>query len=125
MLAQCFGFWMWRQSLARSVLCLMSAECSSNVRGLATNLSDLTVASSQYDIVFCSETLVLDMCPVSELLVPGFSHPVLCRGKMPLARGMAAYIRDNYGAFRQPKFERGCCKMLVFRVCGVREPLCL
>ena len=64
----------------------------SNVWGLAGNLSDLTVASSQYDILFCSETLVSDMRHVSELLVPGFSHPVLlCRGKMPQARGMAAY----------------------------------
>ena len=26
-----------------------------------------------------------------------------------------------YGAFRQPKFECGCCKMLIFRVCGVRQ----
>ena len=28
----------------------------SNVRGLARNLSDLTIASSQYDILLCSET---------------------------------------------------------------------
>ena len=34
---------------------------------------------------------------------------------------MAAYVRDGYGAFRQPKFECGCCEMLVFRVCGVRQ----
>ena len=40
---------------------------------------------------------------------------------MPLAQRMAAYIRDGYGAFCQPKFECGCCKMLVFRVCGVRQ----
>ena len=33
---------------------------------------------------------------------------------------MAAYVRDRYGAFRQPKFECGCCEMLVFMVCGVR-----
>ena len=33
----------------------------SNVRGLAGNLSDLTEASSQHDILFCSETLVSDM----------------------------------------------------------------
>ena len=33
----------------------------SNVRGPAGNLSDLTVASSQYDILLCSETLVSDM----------------------------------------------------------------
>ena len=94
----------------------------SNVRGLAGNLSDLTVASSQYDTLLCSETLVSDMHSVSEVLVPGFCRPfLLCWGKMPRARGMVAYIRDGYGAFRQPKFECGCCEMLVFRVCGVRQ----
>ena len=61
---------------------------------------------------------------MSELLVPGFGRPVLlCRGMMPRARGMAAYVRDGYGAFRQPKFECGCCEMLVFRVCCVRQNL--
>ena len=49
----------------------------SNVRGLARNLSDLTVASFQYDILLCSETLVSDMRHLSELLVPGFCRPVL------------------------------------------------
>ena len=96
----------------------------SNVRGLAGNHSDLTVASSQYDILLCSETLVSDMCHVVEILVPGFGRPVLlCRGKMPWARRMAAYVRDGYGAFCQPKFECGCCEMLVFRVCGVKQNL--
>ena len=84
----------------------------SNVRGLAGNLSDLTVASSQYNILFCSETFLSDMRHVSEVLVPGFCRPVLCRGKMPRARGMAAYVRDGYGAFRESKFECGCCEML-------------
>ena len=103
------------------------ADCRilcSNVRGLAGNLNDLTVSSSQYDILFCSETLVSDMRHVSELLVPSFGRPVmLCRGKMPRALGMAAYVRDGYGTFRQPEFESGCCEMLVFRVCGVRQNL--
>ena len=40
---------------------------------------------------------------------------------MPRARGMAANVRDGYRAFRQPKFECGCCEMLFFRVCGVRQ----
>ena len=75
------------------------AVCSilySNVRGLAGNLSDLTAAASQYDILFCSETLVSDMRHVSELLVPGYGrHVLLCWGKMPRARGMAAYVRDG------------------------------
>ena len=47
------------------------------MRGLAGNLGDLTVASSQYDILLCSETLVSDSSHVSELLVPGFGRPVL------------------------------------------------
>ena len=40
---------------------------------------------------------------------------------MPRARGMVACVRDGYGAFCQPKFECGCCRMLFFRVCGVRQ----
>ena len=96
----------------------------SNVRVLVENLSDLNVASSQYDILLCSETLVSDMRHVSEVLVNGFGRPVLlCRGEMPRARGMAAYVRDGYGAFHQPKFECGCCEMQVFSFCGVRQNL--
>ena len=44
----------------------------SNVRGLAGKLSDLTVVSYPYDVLFCSETLVSDPRYVSELPVPGF-----------------------------------------------------
>ena len=40
------------------------------VRGLAGNLSYLNMASSQYDMLFSSETLVSDMRRVSELLAP-------------------------------------------------------
>ena len=63
----------------------------SNVQGLAGNLSDLTVASSRYDILWSSESLVSDMRHVSELLVPGFGRAVLlCRVRMHRARGMVA-----------------------------------
>ena len=51
----------------------------SNVRGLSGNLSDLAVASSQYDILLCTETLVSDLRHVSELLVPGFGR-LSCAG---------------------------------------------
>ena len=34
---------------------------------------------------------------------------------------MAAYVRDGCGEFRQLKFECGCCEMLFFRVCGMRQ----
>ena len=89
----------------------------SNVRGLSKNLSDVTVASSKYDLLLCFETLVSDRHQISEFLVPGFDHLVLLyRDGMPRERGMAAYV-----AFRQPKFECGCFEMLVFRVCGARQ----
>ena len=113
---------MWRLTLARGVLFAVPAVCRilcSNVRGLAGNLSDLTVASSRHAILLCSETLVSD-AHVSELLVPGFGSPVLlCRGRMPRVRGMAAYVQDGYGAFRQAKFECSCCEMLFFRICNL------
>ena len=47
----------------------------------------------------------------------------LVPGKMPPARGTAAYIQDGYGVFRQPKYECGCCEMLVFMMCGVIQNL--
>ena len=43
-----------------------------NVWGLARNLSDLTVVSSQYDILLCFETLVSYLNHLSEFLVPGY-----------------------------------------------------
>ena len=57
---------MWRLSLALGDLFLLSAEYSGVIgRGLAGNLSDLAVSSSQYDILLGSETLVSDMNHVS------------------------------------------------------------
>ena len=57
------------------------------------------MASSQYDLVLCSEPLLSDRRHISELLVPGFGRPVLlCRDGMPRASGMAAYVHDGYGA---------------------------
>ena len=50
-------------------------------------------------------------------------YEILASSLMPWARGMAAYVRDGYGSFRQSKFECGCCEMLVVRVCEVRQNL--
>ena len=124
MLAWNFGFWMWRLTWAPDVQFLGPAVPGAcNVRGVSKNLSYVTVASSsQYDLLLCSETLVSDRYHISGLLVPEFGRPVLlCRDGMPRARGMAAYVRDGYMECRQPKFECGCCQMLVFRVCGARQ----
>ena len=48
------------------------------------------------------------------------SSCLVVSGKDASVSGMAASLRDGYGAFRQPRFECGCCEMLFFRVCGVR-----
>ena len=57
----------------------------SNVRGLSKNLSNLTVALSQFDIMLYSKTMVSDMRHVSELQVTGFGRPVmLCRDRIYL-----------------------------------------
>jgi len=96
----------------------------SNIRGLSGNLADLTVASAQYDVMLLSETLVSDRRHLSELLIPGFGRPVLLYrdgSGLPRSRGMAAYVRDGFGAYRQNEFECGCCEMLVVRVCGSRQ----
>ena len=67
--------------LRRPVPAVCRILCS-NMRGLSGNLSDLTVASSQYDILLCSETLVSDMRHVPDVLVPGFGRLVLmCRAR--------------------------------------------
>ena len=60
---------------------------------------------------------------VSELLVPGFGRPVLlCRGRMPRARGIAVYVYEmDMEHFAKSSLSVcGYYKMLVFRVCGAR-----
>ena len=67
--------------------CLVPAVCRilcSNVQSLQCtlwlwSLSGLTVAWSQYDILFGCETLVSYMRHVSELVVPWFGRPRLLR----------------------------------------------
>ena len=46
----------------------------SNVRELSKNVLDVTVVSSQYDLLLRSKTLVSDRRQMWELLVPGFSR---------------------------------------------------
>ena len=68
----------------------------SNVRGRSGNISDITVVSSQCDILLCSETFDSHMRHESELLVPGFVRSVLLfRGKIRQVRGMAASVTDG------------------------------
>ena len=90
-----------------------------NIRGLHKNISDLTVASSQYDILLCSETLVSQMRHSSEVLIPSFKKPILFRrDAVPRARGMAIYIRNKYPASHKTNYECGCHEIQVIKVSG-------
>ena len=51
----------------------------SNIRGLYKNIHDLIAVSRQYDILFCSETLVSSRRHPTEVLIPGFKKPTLLR----------------------------------------------
>ena len=104
-------------------LFLLSAEYSAVICGAwPGTYSDLTVALSHSDILLCSETLVSEFRYESCVGVTG-SRIVPGQDDCAGARDMAAYVWDGYAAFRQPKFDCGCCEMLVFRLCGVRQNL--
>ena len=80
------------------------------------------MASSQYDSLLCSKTLVTDRRHISELLVPGFGRPVLvCRDRMILAVGWLHMCEMDMRDLANSNLSLGCCKMLVFRVCGARQ----
>ena len=88
---------------------------------LAGNLSNLTLASSQYDIRLCSETLVSDIRHVSELLVPGFWSPCLIvpgKDALPRPEGWQHTYEMDMEHFANPSLSvvvAKCC-FLVFVV---------
>ena len=92
-----------------------------NVWGLAGNSNDLIMASSQYDILLCSETLGSDMCHVSELPGPLFGRSVVLYRARYL--GLEGWLHTNEMVKEHPKFECGFCKMLVFSDYGERQNL--
>ena len=91
---------------------------SNNVQGLAGNLSDLTMASSQYDILLCSETWGLRYA--LRVGVAGSRIWLSCHvvpvqdASGPMVGGI--HTRWGYGTFHQREFECGCCDMLDFMV---------
>ena len=91
----------------------------SNIRGLHANLNDLIVTSKQFDILFCSETLVSNYRSPKELLIPGFKQPHLIkRNDRYRGQGMAVYIRNGFSASRKTNYECNCLEVLVVKVCG-------
>ena len=92
--------------LLRPVPVVCRIFCS-NVRVQAGNLSDLTVASSQYNLLLCSETLVSDMrhWTCQSCWFPDSVARLAVPGQDASGPGIAAYVRDGCTVFRQPKFE--------------------
>ena len=98
-----------------AVLFLRSAEYSVVIYG---NHSDLTVASSQCDILLCSETLVSAM---RHVMVPGFGRPgLLCRGRMP---GAVEWVHtcEIVDHFANTNLGVAYCEMLIFGAYGSRQ----
>ena len=125
MVAWGFGFWMWRQTLASGVLYLLSAEYSvvmcGNWPGTLVTWQWLRLSM----IYCCALRLWSQICityrrcwsPVSVALS-------CCVGARCLGTvGWLHTLEIVTEHFLQPKFECGCCEMLVFKVCGVRQNL--
>ena len=90
-----------------------------NIRGLYANLSELQIASRDYDIILCSETLVSSRRHVSELLLPDFNKPtLLLRDARPRVRGLAAYIRSGFLATVRKDFICNCHEVQLIKVCS-------
>ena len=93
------------------------------MRDLARNLSDLTVALSQHDILLCSETLVSDMHHVSEVLFPVLVSLSCCVGARCLGpMGLLHTFEMVMKHFANQNLSVKC-EMLVFMVCDVRQNL--
>ena len=118
MVAWGFGFRMWRETLARGVLYLLSAEYSEVMCGAwpETLVPDSGFASVWYTVV------LWDFGLRYALRVGGagsrFRSPCLVVSGQDASGPLDGC---GYGAFRQLKFECGCCEMLFFRVCGMRH----
>ena len=90
-----------------------------NIRGLHCNIRGLQVSSKDYDVIFCSETLVTNRRHVSELLIPNFNRPkLLLQHSIARARGMAVYIRSGFSASIISNFKCTCHEVLLVKVCS-------
>ena len=90
-----------------------------NIRGLHANLNGLIAASRQYDILFCSETLVSGMRHASEVLIPDSKKPILFKcNATHRAQEMAAYVRKDFPASHKTSYESRCHEVEAFKVCG-------
>ena len=53
-------------------------------------------------------------------MVPGFGQPMqLFRGDVERFGGLAVYVHDRFSAYRQRNYERGCCELIVIRICHI------
>ena len=90
---------------------LCNCVLDSNIQGLYENLHDLIVASKQFDISLCSETLISHRRHDVELSIPGFKRPILLiHNEINRAPGIAIYIRSGCSASHSPSLNAGVMK---------------
>ena len=122
MLAWGFTFWMWRLTLVHLILFPLSAEysvvmCWAWLGSLVIwpwHRLGMTYSCALW--LWSQICIACQSCWFPELVALSCCAKVGCFGP----RGMTAYIRDGYGAFCHQSLS-GCCKILFFRVCGVRQ----
>ena len=95
----------------------------SNLRGLAGNLSDLTMASAQYDILLCSEIILRHASHVGSYWFPYLVALSCCAGARCLGAKAWLHMFEMVTEHSASPNLCGFCEMLVFRVCGVRQNL--
>ena len=82
-----------------------------DIRGLHKNNKYFHVASKDFDIILCSETLVTKLRHISELLIPEQSS-------IPRARGLAVYVRSGFSASVRSDCKCSCHEVQLVRVCS-------
>ena len=107
---------MWRLSLTHGVPFLLSAEYSVVMSGAWPGTLVILPWFHLSMMYCCALRLWSQICiTCRSCWFPDSVALSCCAG--------ASCPRDGYRAFHQPKFERGSCEMLVFRICGVRQNL--
>ena len=56
---------------------------------------------------------------IFDLIIAGFSRPMqLLKDEVERFRGLAAYVRHGFSAYRQRNYKCGCCEVILVRICS-------
>ena len=86
-----------------------------NIRGLMGNLNDLQIASRNYDIILCSETMVSFRRHKSEILILDFNKPTLLL-KSTGKQWLTTYIITVFLASLRNESTRNCHEIQLVKI---------